>query len=68
MSNAGMLACFFRSISFESVMSLLFIHFYLLEIEMKTTQFSCSHIEYEKICNQIVSLIEKLFNLQKRFS
>ena len=35
MPNAELSACFFRSISFESMVSLLFIHFYLLEIEIK---------------------------------
>ena len=57
-----MRACFVRGISLESMISLLFIHFYLLEKEWKTTQFSCSHTEYEKVCTQIVSLIEKHFH------
>ena len=35
MYYAEMSACFFRSISFEFMKSLLFTHFYLLEIEIK---------------------------------
>ena len=49
------------------MISLLFMHFYLLEIEIKTAQFSSSHIGYEKVCTQIVSLIEKHYNLKKHF-